>query len=389
MVALLLTLLCGVIQRRFLKFWSWGWYSLVVASLAESVVYAWPDAGGFPASFRGITAGFFVWLVWAGCRELHRRRPLVTRDGLALAPVVLVGVVGPLLTVSGVMLLSVFHLLVGILAVAAAIEAWWVESPDRSHRLAVRLLASSLALYALTLNIDALIRFLAPVGPLEGSLLTPSLPLAGVLVEFLLGFAMLTVAGDSVRLELVERNRQLANATLELAHAARTDGLTGAMNRKAWEELIEDPDAPLLDGAVGVVDVNDLKPLNDRYGHGAGDRALQAVVKAIHARVRLTDRIFRIGGDEFLILLDGGTANELVRRLELVDVDLSMIRLPGVDKPIRIDIAWGVSEFPCRRDLRRATEAADRAMYLCKAARKGRPDGPDPIAAGVAEFGDH
>jgi diguanylate cyclase (GGDEF)-like protein len=125
---------------------------------------------------------------------------------------------------------------------------------------------------------------------------------------------------------------QMAHATLfELAaREGRTDALTGLFNRRAYEErrVVEAARSaryghPL---ALCVFDLNGFKTVNDRLGHPAGDLVLQGVAKVIGSS-RLTDDAFRIGGDEFAVLMpqttrEGGTiaAERLVRKIEAAEL---------------------------------------------------------------------
>src|SRR5262249_39811794 len=146
------------------------------------------------------------------------------------------------------------------------------------------------------------------------------------LFETLLGFGMVVLGTDSVRRtleaanrELAETNRRLAEASDQLAVAARTDPLTGLLNRRAYEAMRADRAAGPFAGCVAVIDLNHLKLLNDEYGHPAGDAAIQFVARALRGHFRITDPVFRMGGDEFLVVMEGGRSAELSGRLEAVD----------------------------------------------------------------------
>ena len=100
-----------------------------------------------------------------------------------------------------------------------------------------------------------------------------------------------------------------------LAKASRTDPLTGCLNRRGFEERAE-PSSPRCgargrSGAILVLDVDKFKPVNDVFGHAAGDELLCWVVTTLQRLVRPSDAIGRLGGDEFAVVLpeigaDGG-----------------------------------------------------------------------------------
>jgi diguanylate cyclase (GGDEF)-like protein len=121
--------------------------------------------------------------------------------------------------------------------------------------------------------------------------------------------AVISLAGaTATRLE------QLSAARLE----ARFDWLTGVGNRRAFEAELA---AELVTGeslSLALIDVDDLKSINDSYGHAAGDVALRGLARTALRVTRTSDRIFRIGGDEFALVLrtDERAAERLVIRLQ-------------------------------------------------------------------------
>jgi diguanylate cyclase (GGDEF)-like protein len=100
-----------------------------------------------------------------------------------------------------------------------------------------------------------------------------------------------------------ERSRDLLS---QLERLSREDALTGLANRRSWDETLarEFERARRHDGALAVLlcDVDHLKEINDRYGHAAGDRVLQATAELLRDRIRAGDHAARLGGDEFGII---------------------------------------------------------------------------------------
>ncbi|MEX1056212.1 MAG: sensor domain-containing diguanylate cyclase, partial [Natronospirillum sp.] len=160
-----------------------------------------------------------------------------------------------------------------------------------------------------------------------------------------------------------------------LRHLAEHDPLTGCLNRASMEQmLVSDIAEASLKGqllSVIMLDLDRFKPVNDRYGHRAGDRLLQVVAERIVAAIRNTDRVARLGGDEFVIILsritsdaDALTIAEKLRR--------SISQAIVIDEvALHTTASIGVAVFPDHGqngdDL---VEAADRAMYLAK--KQGR-----------------
>ena len=137
-----------------------------------------------------------------------------------------------------------------------------------------------------------------------------------VLFEVVLAFGMVILSTDRMRGELERKNQLLAQAAHEQSLAARLDGLTGLHNRRAFEELIVDSYfSSHRFGSIAVIDVNNLKPLNDQYGHAAGDVALRLLARALQFHFRTSDPMFRIGGDEFAVVMLGCSQADLSMRM--------------------------------------------------------------------------
>ena len=120
--------------------------------------------------------------------------------------------------------------------------------------------------------------------------------------------------------------------TEKLFELAYTDSMTEVQNRNAYEERLKKlrkPNANISRITVIVVDVNGLKEINDSYGHFSGDDAIKTVAKALRDTIGLKGDIYRIGGDEFLVLIPGITENlfQSMIRSMLVDMAKSSVHL--------------------------------------------------------------
>jgi diguanylate cyclase (GGDEF)-like protein/PAS domain S-box-containing protein len=166
-----------------------------------------------------------------------------------------------------------------------------------------------------------------------------------------------------------------------LRHLADHDALTGLFNRRRFEEELErhvsHAQRYRMEGCVLLIDVDDLKAINDNGGHRAGDAVLIAVAEVLRRRLRQSDVLSRFGGDEFAVLLPHASAGDAA----VVGAALAA----GVRGDVRapagsVTISVGVGEL--RSGLRSADEAlslADAAMYRSKV------HGGDGLAPGVAE----
>jgi diguanylate cyclase (GGDEF)-like protein len=153
---------------------------------------------------------------------------------------------------------------------------------------------------------------------------------------------------------------------------AITDALTGLTNRHAMQESFPDEIASCVQRGEPVslimIDVDNFKPFNDRFGHIAGDRALSAVASILRAQFRPHDLLVRYGGDEFAILLPGASADEAEDIAERVRKTVCGTTGDGTDSLIQIPltISMGVAELQPGDSLDALNRAADAALYRAK-----------------------
>lgn len=171
--------------------------------------------------------------------------------------------------------------------------------------------------------------------------------------------------------ELVARlttRLRAAREKRDLRKLSYHDQLCGALNRHGIEvELsreIRRAQRAQQSVSMMMIDVDDFKRINDTWGHGAGDEALIAVTSHLHRHIRVSDRVGRYGGDEFLVVLpdtDAQQARHLEQRLRRSFLDHPP-RPPGVPTLVRVSIgAATVKEGD--HDGKIAIRVADAAMY--------------------------
>ncbi|MFW6312957.1 MAG: GGDEF domain-containing protein [Spirochaetota bacterium] len=179
---------------------------------------------------------------------------------------------------------------------------------------------------------------------------------------------------DSTQLRAAELRLQEANARLEtlnreLLRQAIHDGLTGLFNRSYLDEALprELARAERDDRHVGllILDIDHFKDVNDRHGHGAGDRVLARVAKLARTLVRAGDIPCRYGGDELVAVMPGATREEAMQAGERIRSSVADDRAVAEVDPVTVSV--GVAVYP--EDATSATDLfrrADRALYEAK-----------------------
>lgn len=174
---------------------------------------------------------------------------------------------------------------------------------------------------------------------------------------------------------LSDEKRRLERATLKISHLANHDSLTGLPNRRLLFELLqkslETAHRAGTKIAIAFIDLDDFKPVNDRYGHAAGDAALVAVAERIRATLRASDIVARVGGDEFI------TAMTNIKHKADLEV-IAMKMLEELANPIEfagfscsMGMSMGISIYPDDgTNIEDLINKADSAMYSIKHGQK-------------------
>lgn len=160
----------------------------------------------------------------------------------------------------------------------------------------------------------------------------------------------------------------------ELQASADTDFLLDIPNRRGFERELNRAIAYIkryrASGALIVLDVDRLKPINDAFGHAAGDQVLKSIVTTLLGQVRSSDVVGRLGGDEFALLL--WNLSETDARAKAAALEDMIDRLTFVfrGRTVNAGASAGVAILDIHSEAGRALEAADSAMYVRKALRR-------------------
>jgi len=163
----------------------------------------------------------------------------------------------------------------------------------------------------------------------------------------------------------------------ELRHIGSVDTLTGTANRRAFMEQAEHAraaaaaaDAPL---SVLMLDIDRFKSINDRYGHSVGDEVLAAVAGRIRAALGEEDILARMGGEEFAVVLPGGSGEAARAAAERIRRAISASPVQTVSGPVAVAASIGATEYGGGEESVDALlREADRALYAAKASGRDR-----------------
>jgi diguanylate cyclase (GGDEF)-like protein len=222
--------------------------------------------------------------------------------------------------------------------------------------------------------------FSAPISRLAGMINEvaagrfPEFP--GVAARDEIGFLWNQFAGMVHSLR--EKQEQLAAAHQQLEKQAITDALTGLYNRRylyeIYPKLWSDARRQAKSLSLIMIDLDHFKPINDRFGHLAGDRILAHVAGVLRDHCRVSDFIFRLGGEEFLVLTHGTVEGAQVLAEKIREaLERSVIEEGGV--ALRVTASQGVTHAEDTdgvNGLRQALARADKAMYAAKQAGRNR-----------------
>lgn len=182
-------------------------------------------------------------------------------------------------------------------------------------------------------------------------------------------------------LELARLNESLKEANKKLKILSSKDSLTGLYNhghfieetKKTFELFTRRKDKNCIETfSIIILDIDDLKVINDTYGHLMGDYLLRDISDIISKRVRTSDKFFRIGGDEFALLLLDTNLEEAKIMAEDIRALVSKTNINFMDNQIRITLSIGVSSFNEADNIGDMIHLADERLYLSKREGKNR-----------------
>lgn len=194
-----------------------------------------------------------------------------------------------------------------------------------------------------------------------------------------------------LRAVAVEFNRMIVrirDSESALADQARRDGITGLLNRRAFDEALAEGFARMKRFGEEVVlltlDLDHFKRINDTFGHAAGDSVLRAVSRVMTASLREIDKPFRIGGEEFAVLLQGADAAAALATAERLRAMIAERPVVVDDVQIPVTASIGIAIAHDVGQAEALEKAADAALYRAKAEGRNRVVVDDSVKAASA-----
>lgn len=174
--------------------------------------------------------------------------------------------------------------------------------------------------------------------------------------------------GGPMLFVLLLKHEQLRHANAQLIHLASTDWLTQCLNRGAFTHRVTSALATAPQGgALLVIDADEFKSVNDRFGHDCGDEALRMIAAAIRAATPAGALVGRLGGEEFGIFLPGSSAADAAGVTWDLQHAVTAIDFRPLGQPCPLSVSVGSATSAERGDLAGLYRLADQRLYGAKA----------------------
>jgi diguanylate cyclase (GGDEF)-like protein len=362
LITLLSLFMRSSIKSNALRYWTASWASLSLSLLSLFVGFQLAPTQTLFYSGYFLGEYLFGLLFIAGCRNQMSGATLTKRHTYSLIPVVTVALVLPHASRD---FNDLFMIHAAILSALFVVSYFTLRPGRRAEEPSPGIRVMSAALLLLAIGFLHYVPVFAARKGLWG-ITVPFRSIFDLLFEILLGFGTVMVLMESVRREVEMANRKLLDARDQLELLVQMDPLTEALNRHAFHSLLRRPESvhdTVTSGSLAILDIDNLKPINDTMGHTVGDKAIRAVARATRSLVRADDMLFRWGGDEFMVLMFKLPQPDASRRMEKLNEILEENCERWIGTPLTVTVSFGVAGFTSLTDLGQAIEQADKAMY--------------------------
>ncbi len=167
--------------------------------------------------------------------------------------------------------------------------------------------------------------------------------------------------------EAEQRIAELNARVRTLESLAKTDELTGLLNRRGFYDIVrrelQTSARHKETGVLAYIDLDEFKPINDKYGHAAGDEVLRAVGRQLGTNIRATDYAARLGGDEFAVLFVRAEHIPARERARAMLEELNDLTVTWKRKKIQVRASMGLANYTGETAFEELLAQSDRAMY--------------------------
>jgi diguanylate cyclase (GGDEF)-like protein len=183
--------------------------------------------------------------------------------------------------------------------------------------------------------------------------------------------AWLVGGGVAIILSIVlsDAFTNLALSRARFEEMSRTDGLTGLLNRRAFNQCFEETQD---DASLAIFDVDRFKGINDSFGHSVGDQVIKTIASCISETFGCSHSVSRIGGEEFAVIIRGGNFKDRFTLAELTRLRIAKLKIDMGGRVLSPTISVGVAEITSDRSKNDIFQVADQALYLAKSAGRNR-----------------
>lgn len=367
LITLLSIFMRSSIKSKSLDYWTASWAGLSFALLSLFLAFQLGIAQKVFYSIYFLGEYLFGLLFIAGCRSQTTNFSLTRKHSYFLVAAILAALVLPHASND---FNDLFMVHAAALSVMFIMSYLTLRSWDHTEKSSPGVRVMLVALFLLAIGFFHYV----PVFAARKGLWGVNVPLGylqytsifDLIFEILLGFGTVMVLMEGVRREVELANKQLLEARDQLELLVQMDPLTEALNRHAFHSLLRRPEVgqdSVTSGSVAVIDIDNLKPINDTLGHTSGDKAIRAVARAMRSLVRADDMLFRWGGDEFLVLMFKLPEAEASRRMDKLNKILNENCERWTGLPLVVTVSHGVAGFESLTELGQAIDSADKAMY--------------------------
>ena len=387
----LITILSLCLRRSLkvtaLRYWTMAWLSLSFALICLRLAFSYEGPGSFLFTYYFLGEYLFGFLLVVGCRSLDEGFEVKPLSELFFIPFVIASVVLPHVASD---FNDVFNVHSMIMAAFYA-TAFYYLGKSREPTFGWRVMHVSLMLLAVDFFVYAVILSARSFTVFRTDFLAYN-SIVDLVLQTALGFGMVIILLERVLNDFRDTNDELRSTQKQLEQLVEIDPLTAVFNRHAFYGFMrrQGEDESSTSGCVGFFDIDDLKAINDCFGHAAGDMVIRSVVKSIREIIRAEDLIYRWGGDEFFVLMVSMNAEMAEERMPRLESLLQRVYIDNLPEPIKVGVSWGFTDYVGPADLETAIKSADSEMYRRKQLRKQRrtasADFINSLPGGMAEF---